>query len=433
MKVLGIIAEYNPFHNGHKYHLEQSKELTGCDAVVCAMSGNFIQRGEPAVINKFARADIALQNGVDLVIELPLPFAMSSAESFAFGAVKLLDSIGIVDCISFGSEQGDLEALEFISDILVNEPAEYKAELKKQLSLGLSFPVCRQRAVCKYMENKPAANFSAALPTVLETSNNILGIEYLKALKRLKSNIRPYTVERIANLYNSKAFTGNISSATAIRNSICSADALNTPSLCSNAAQAVPDISKTVIEKEFNEGRGPVNIYKYENILLALIRNTDICKLGKIAGISEGLEYRIKKAAELSGSFEELLSKIGTKRYTKTRIQRILLSLTAGITKRDTELFMQYGGPQYARILGFNKTGRELLSRMKRTSILPVITKPAAFKNSCNGLLARMLEIEAQSTDIYVLGYSNSSCRKAGQEYTKNMIIYKQDPCTSKF
>ena len=147
MKVLGIVAEYNPFHNGHMYHIEESKKLTGCDAVVCVMSGNFIQRGEPAIINKFARTEIALGNGVDLIIELPAPFAVSSAEFFAFGAVSILNCIGIVDCISFGSESGDIRSLKKLAKILVSEPESYRDELKKQLSGGLSFPVCRQRAL----------------------------------------------------------------------------------------------------------------------------------------------------------------------------------------------------------------------------------------------------------------------------------------------
>ncbi|MHB8066041.1 MAG: nucleotidyltransferase family protein, partial [Ruminiclostridium sp.] len=166
MKVLGIVVEYNPFHNGHIYHIEQSKAVSGCDAVVCIMSGNFIQRGEPALINKFARTEIALQNGVDLVIELPLPFAMSSAEAFGFGAVKILDSIGIVDCISFGSEQGDIASLQSISDILAYEPQEYKDELKKQLSLGLSFPVCRQNAIKKFLENHHTEYSTPHLTTI---------------------------------------------------------------------------------------------------------------------------------------------------------------------------------------------------------------------------------------------------------------------------
>lgn len=419
MKVLGIVAEYNPFHNGHIYHIEKSKALTGCDAVVCVMSGNFIQRGEPAVINKFARTEAALKNGADLIIELPVPFAMSSAETFGFGAVKILDSIGIIDCISFGSEHGDITTLKTISDILVAEPFEYKEELKKQLDNGLSFPVCRQIAIKKYLDLNGNESSSNGLSAILETSNNILAIEYLKAIIRLKSPIKPYTIERISNKYNSTDLTGSISSATSIRNSIQAEESLQP-----DATKAIPLQTEQALQREFSQGRGPISIYSYENIIFALLRQITVEKLSQIPDVSEGLEYRIKTAAENSGSLDELLSNICTKRYTRTRIQRILFSMLTGITKSDMEMFMKYGGPQYARILGFNSIGRELLSKMKRNSCLPIITKPSNYKKSCNKLLVRMLEIESQSTDLYVLGYKNPTFRKAGQEFTQNIIVY---------
>lgn len=427
MKVLGVIAEYNPFHNGHAYHIEKSKSVSGCDAVVCVMSGNYIQRGEPALVNKFARAEIAIKSGVDLVIELPVPFAMSSAEMFAFGAVKILDSIGIVDCISFGSEHGDVSSLQFISDILVNEPQEYKDELKKQLSLGLSFPVCRQNAIRKYIEDKQINSGFSDISILLETSNNILGIEYLKAISRLKSSIKPYTVKRIANQYNSVDLSGNISSATAIRNDILAMENHGQSQLTMHAAEAVSLDAKFILAREMRQGRGPNSINRFESIILALLRQSSIEALGALPGISEGLEYRIKKAGEISGSMDELIANICTKRYTRTRIQRILLSLLTGITKNDVGLFMQYGGPQYSRILAFNHTGRELLSEMKKTSLLPVITKASDYRNSCNSLLVRMLEIEARSTDMYVLGYRNPASRKSGQEFTQNIVICRDD------
>lgn len=424
MKVLGIIAEYNPFHNGHAYHIEQSKSVSGCDAVVCVMSGNYIQRGEPAIINKFARTEAAIKSGADLVIELPVPFAMSSAEMFAFGAVKILDSTGIVDCISFGGEQGDISSLRLISDILVNEPPEYKNELKRLLSLGLSFPVCRQKALGKYMEGSQLNSSAGDVAMLLETSNNILGVEYLKALGRLKSSIIPYTIKREANHYNSTDLTGYISSATAIRNNILTANSKDQSCLTvQSAATAVTADSKFILDREMDLGRGPNSISRFENIIFALLRQSSVDKLRDLPGISEGLEYRIKKAGEASGSVDELINNICTKRYTRTRIQRIIFSLLAGISKSEVELFMQYGGPQYLRILGFNRIGRELLSTMKKSSMLPVITKASDYRNSCNKLLTAMLEMEARSTDMYVLGYMNPAFRKSGQEFTQNIII----------
>lgn len=444
MKVLGIVAEYNPFHNGHAYHIEQSKAAAGCEAVVCVMSGNFIQRGEPALINKHARTTAALQNGVDLVIELPHPYAISSAESFASGAVKILDSLGIVDCICFGSEYGEISALDYIAGILAHEPEAYRSELKAQLDLGLPFAVCRQNALKKYLEaisiKSPGLNKGySSIPEILEASNNILGIEYLKALKRLRSSIKAYTVKRVSNSYNTSGLTGEISSATSIRNSILGLNSSEINALSGNAAKencdgrhlasnvalAIPEHSRRVIEKEFSENRGPISMKSYENIILALLRQITQEQLRNIPDVSEGLEYRIKNAGEISGTIEELIENICTKRYPQTRIQRILFSVLTGLTKSDMELFSQNGGPQYARILGFNQTGRELLSRMKKSSVLPVITKSSDFKNSCNRLLSRMIEIEAMSTDMYVLGYGAPASRCAGQEFTQNIVILK--------
>jgi predicted nucleotidyltransferase len=192
MKVLGLVVEYNPFHNGHLYHIEQSKKATGCDAVVCVMSGNFIQRGEPAVINKFARTEAAVSSGADLVIELPVPFAAASAEFFGFGAVKILDSLGIIDCISFGSEHGDIGLLLAAAEIFADEPPLFKQYLGDALNQGLSFPVSRQNALVKYFDNTYLnQGTSQHLNEILGNPNNILGIEYLKALKRLGSSILP--------------------------------------------------------------------------------------------------------------------------------------------------------------------------------------------------------------------------------------------------
>ena len=431
MKVLGIVVEYNPFHNGHIYHIEQSKAVTGSDAVVCVMSGNFIQRGEPAIINKFARAEIALKNGADLVLELPHPFALSSAETFGFGAVKILDGIGIVDCISFGSEQGDIEVLKEIAHILVMEPGIYKEELKKQLASGLSYPVCRQNALKKYLEHRYAGQSENGRPYdgtqisgVLETSNNILGIEYLKALIKLNSPIKPYTVKRIANQYNSAIMTGPISSATAIRNSIFSLPETENLFISQEALKTIPPHAKTVIENEFLNGRGPVNLKAFENVIFALLRQMSPEQINRLPDVSEGLEYRIKACSETSGTLEELIGEITTKRYPQTRIQRILSSLLSGVTKSDMALFMEHGGPQYARVLGFNSIGQELLSKMKKNSSLPFATKFSGLKNSCNAVLARMVEIEAKATDIYVLGYKNPAFKKAGQDFTQNIIRF---------
>ena len=210
MKNLGIIAEYNPFHKGHEYHLKESLKATGAQNVICVMSGNFVQRGEPAIIDKWARAEIALKNGVDLVLELPVIFSAASAEYFAFGAVSILEATGIVDCLCFGSESGKISDLQAMADIFHEETPKFKELLMKNLSAGFSYPKARELAASQYT--------SSSSGSALQLSNNILGIEYLKALRKLGSRIQPVTIKRTGSHYNDETFSSTIPSATAIRN-----------------------------------------------------------------------------------------------------------------------------------------------------------------------------------------------------------------------
>lgn len=421
MNVLGIVAEYNPFHNGHKYHLEKSRALCNADAVICVMSGNFIQRGEPAIVDKWARAEMALLNGIDLVIELPAVYAMSSAEYFASGAIKILDSIGIVNKLSFGSEAGDIQPLDTIAGVLVSEPDEYKTLLKNCLSKGLSFPAARESALAAYLRLHNPHNIDIA--KIIGSSNNILGIEYLKALKKHGSSIKPFTMERIANTYNSEKIQGSISSATSIRKLIMSSLRPNDISTNGSLKEVLPYRAFQILEREFLCGKGPVFANAFEAIILSKLRAMDLNDISKLPYITEGLENRIKSASENSGSLDELIENISTKRYTRTRIQRCLFSILTGLKNEDFCEFNSYGGPQYARILGFNDTGRQLISKMNKISLIPPIIKTADFKHSCNKLLSRMLHIEAASTDQYVLAYNNKVYRKSGQEFTRNLVL----------
>ncbi|AEV68873.1 nucleotidyltransferase [Acetivibrio clariflavus] len=415
MRVLGLIVEYNPFHNGHLYHLEQAKSLCNADYVLCVMSGNYIQRGEPAIVNKWARAKMALQCGVDLVIELPVPYAMSSAEFFAFGAVKILNDIGVVNYLCFGSETADINTFDIIADILVSEPESYKNVLKQELGKGKSFPSARETALKSFLSEKGTdiSDFEA----VIGSSNNILGIEYIKALKRLKSRITPVTIKRINNSYNSEEITGSISSATSIRKLIQTQK--------SQLDAVLPANCLNILEEEFDSGRGPIYPNNYELLILSNLRRMTKEEIRMLPYVSEGMENRIKVAAETSGTWDELIEKICTKRYTRTRVQRILTGIMTGLTSVDFDSFNKFGGPQYARVLGLNNKGRQLLSYMNKVSRIPIITKTADFTNSCNPLLRKMLKIEAFATDMYVLGYPNLLYRKAGQEFTQNVIVIK--------
>ena len=213
-KVLGIVAEYNPFHNGHLYHIEQSKKITGANYTVAIMSGNFTQRGSTSLIDKWSKAEIAIQSGIDLVIELPVLYSISSAENFAEGAIKILESLKVVDYISFGAETEDIQILNKFAEVLCNEPKEYKTLLAHELKKGISFPKARENALLMYLNDiRKYAN-------VLSSPNNILGIEYLKALRKFKSKVQPVSIPRYEAGYHDLDFSGNIASSTAIRNMI---------------------------------------------------------------------------------------------------------------------------------------------------------------------------------------------------------------------
>lgn len=417
MKVLGIVAEYNPFHNGHLYHLEQSKAACGADCAVCVMSGNFIQRGEPALAEKRARAEMALRAGIDLVLELPVVYAMSSAEYFAHASVKILDSLGAVDFLSFGSEAGSLDALDAIAEVLVREPPEFTEPLKKSLSEGLSYPSAREAALRACFQALKAPAVKAE--DIMKNSNNILGIEYLKALKRIRSGITPFTVKRSGNSYNTGLLTGSISSATAIRRHI----AQNPGDSCLKGLDnALPPSSLEILEREFRLGKGPVFPGSFSPILLSCLRRMTVDEIRDLPYVSEGLENRIKEAAENTLSLEGLTDAIGTRRYTDTRIRRVLFSLLTGMKGWEFDRFNEAGGPQYIRILGFSEKGRKLLSAARKKALLPIITKAADYKDSGDPLLARMLEIEAAATDQYVLAFKSPLYGRAGLEFTGNVI-----------
>ncbi|MGE5614417.1 MAG: nucleotidyltransferase [Bacillota bacterium] len=420
MKVLGIVAEYNPFHNGHLYHVRTARELSGADCIVAVMSGNYTQRGEPAIVDKWARTEMALLCGIDLVIELPVAYAMASAEFFAYGAVRLLDSLGVVNALCFGSESGDLEKLAEAASILLEEPDEYKNELKALLNSGKSFPSARQSALSAYLKSKLGND---NISETLRTPNNILGIEYIKALKRLGSNIVPMTVGRIGNDYNQGELSGEISSATSIRNTIAD-NPWNVAS--SLLAPALPASSLDILERELALGRGPVFPSDFGTTLLSLLRKMTADEIRALPYMEDGLENRIALAARKSGSFDELLNSICTRRYTATRIQRILFSVLTGLTGNMFDSFNKMGGPAYIRVLGFNHTGRKLLSKIRKKAALPVIIKTAGRKKSDLPGVSDMLALEAGATDQYVLGFKNPHMRVSGSEFTRNVIYLSE-------
>lgn len=403
MKVLGIIAEYNPFHNGHLYHLKRSMEITGSKYCVVVMSGNFVQRGEPALMNKWARAKTALEGGSDLVIELPVVFSLSSAEMFATGAVKLMDAMGIINCMAFGSETGEIGPLYRIGAILANETQEFKHLLRKKLSAGYSFPEARQLALEELVPHTDAS--------LLTSSNNILAVEYIKALLRINSTIEPFTLKRIGNEYLDTKLKGAYPSATSIRNAL-SGGSLEGIKGC------VPEFSHAIITDETTAGRCPVTMDFFEDILLSKLRKMSPGDILAYPYVGEGLENRIYRGIGAAGSLNELVEFILTRRYPETRIKRILAHILLDITHGP----LPAKGPLYARVLGFNDRGRELLRMMKGTSLIPVITKPAHIHRFEDPSIKRMFEIESAATDIYTLAHKNPLDRIKSQDYTTDPV-----------
>lgn len=352
MIVTGIVAEYNPFHLGHKYHLEKAKEITKADSIIVIMSGNFMQRGIPAIVNKFERAKIAVLNGADLVIELPLIYSSSSAESFAYGAIKLLDSTKICNNVFFGMEHDNTSDLFNIAKVLSKDNNDYLYLLKENAKKGMPFHKAREKSLNKLF---PELNAEA----VLNNSNNILAIEYLKAIIRQKSNIKPYGFTRSGASYNEENITDGFASATAIRKSI--KENKNIKSLLPPETYNNLDLNSIC----FGEDIFPYLKYK---IL------TSGYNLSKIKDATEGLDLKIQKEISNASSLDELILRVKSKRYTYTRISRILTNFFIGLDNFDSNKILK-ASDKYIRPLAFNNNGRTLLKKIKNDSSINTITK----------------------------------------------------------
>jgi len=439
MKILGIITEYNPFHNGHLYHLSKAKEITGTDYVIAVMSGNFLQRGEPAIINKWARTKMALNAGVDLIIELPFIFSTQDANGFAFGAVKLLDSLQIIDYLCFGCETDNLDTLYSISNFLHIEPQKYKELIVCNSKNGYEFPRARAQALCEYHRIFGIDGLEKISPLelskLLKYPNNILALEYIKHLINLKSKIKPIAIKRMGATYHQKNIKGKISSATSIRNEIL--NNLSSPKtdlfmLNDKIKSTIPQSVFPVLEKELREGRGPITLDSYRQYILATLRRMPLEDISRVQGVTEGLENRIKKASLKSYTIEQLINSIKTRRYTRTKIQRIILHLMTNLSKKDVKIFNRCG-PLYARILGFSKKGKTLLRTIKKSSSTPLISKLSNYlrqtiseeNNNVRNRLIKILDHDILATDIYVLGNEKAEDRVARLDFTHKIVIKK--------
>lgn len=411
-RVLGIIAEYNPFHNGHMYHLQKAKEQSGAQYCICVMSGNFVQRGNTSIVNKWKKAEMALLNGVDLVIELPTIYSVASAEGFSLGAIKLLNNLKMVDAISFGTETSDFAALNNISSIVNEEPMKYKSILNSELKKGLSFPKARENALMLYLnDNKRYDN-------ILNTPNNILAIEYLKALKKIKSTIQPIPVKREKVYYNDNVIVDEFASATAIRKLLKNEE-------FSEIRKVVPKSTYQILKKETELGNVVLDLSRYEKEIIYNLRRMTVSEIAELPDVNEGLEHSLKNAANYSNDITNLINIVKTKRYTVTRIQRILICALLGITKRDVGMAKKT--EPYIRVLGFNEKGKELISRInKQNPKATVITSVKKFQDKNNNnknskIYKRLLDIDIFSTNVYTMACKSESL--ANLDYTKNMVI----------
>ena len=404
MKIVGLITEYNPFHNGHKYHIEKAVELTNADAVIVIMSGNYVQRGTPAIMPKQLRAEVALKAGASVIIELPVCYSTGSAEYFAYAAVSLFEKLGCVNAICFGTEIGELAPLKEIADILYIEPEEYKGYLQDYLKKGLSFPAARQKAVAKYTNNDELAG-------ILSKPNNILGIEYLKALRMLNSYMVPYSIERKESNYHDTELTDSYSSASAIRRLLeFTSQSVHTikdsfydepplSDILTRLEDQVPPESIALLEDN-HRIRYPVYANDFSLILKYRLLTLTPEELSEFMDISKDFANRIHKNRNNFINFDQFCELLKTKDMTYTRISRALFHILLDIKKSDLELYRANHYNMYAHIIGFRRDMADVLTIMKQHSELPLLTKLSSFTSE-NPVAVHMLKQDIFASNLY--------------------------------
>lgn len=397
MKIGGIIAEYNPFHNGHRYQLEKSKELGEWTHAVAVMSSNYVQRGETALISKWARAEMAVKNGIDLVIELPTLWSTAHAQRFALGGVSLLESLGCVDMLSFGSECGDIDELIECKNAINSEAVGER--LKENLEYGLSFASARAEALRTVYGNR--------FFDILEEPNNTLGIEYLQALDKLSSSIVPMTVKRVGAAHDSILRNENFACASDIRSMLLDESR--------EWEMFVPQSVVDIYNRERENNQAPCPISKLEFSILCCMRQLSAEDIGLSPDVSEGIEYRIHDAALKASSLEELYQLAKTKRYSHARIRRIVLHAFMGFTAEDYK-----ENPPYIHVLAMNDKGKEILKEAKEKAKKPIVTKASDF-DELDDYGCHVFALEDMCTDVYSL--ASPVILPCGREKTNGIIV----------
>jgi predicted nucleotidyltransferase len=386
MKIGAVICEYNPFHNGHAHQIAEMRKR-GFDYILCLMSGNFVQRGAPACRDKWQRTCWALQAGADAVLELPAAYALQSAEGFAHGAVRILNSLGVVHSVCFGCELPDVGLLKQIASLLLKEPLSYRRHLKEQLDQGLSYAFARSHALVRALPLKDAS--------LLAMPNIILGIEYTKALLKLNSRITPLPIQRISP-------QADIASASHIRAQLL------TQSIDS-VRRYMPDYVARTLTPFVTEDA-------LSQAVLTILRRCALSDIAELPDVTEGLQYRIKEASGRVNTLHGLYHAAKSARYPQTRIQRICMYALLDIKKDDLTRFN--AGSAYARLLGFRKNSAALLKEIKQNSAIPFITKAAHYKK--HGDIADLFALDMRATDIYSL---YTPRHQSGRDLTEKIIF----------
>ena len=393
MQALGLVVEYNPFHNGHAYHVLQSKKETGADVVIAVMSGNFLQRGEPALVDKWHRTKMALYSGVDIVIELPYVYSTALAEQFASGSIALLEAIGCQH-FSFGSEAGTIEPFINTFHLIQEQQSAYNESIQAAMKQGISYPMALQHAYSSLIPDS-----EQHLYIDLAQPNNILGFHYVEAAKLSNAIIEPYTIKRIAaNYHDDIDYSKQIASATGIRKAIFTGDAYDA---------FLPESSAAILngwQKEFGqfvswEAFWPLLQY-------AILRQTPE-SLTAYADVKEGLQFALKKHAASSSTYAEFIQSLKSKRYTWTRLQRMLTHIFTGITK---EQLHQFDKPRYIRLLGMTTNGQQYLSHYKKNIALPLISRVGKGDDP-------MLALDIHASTMYRLGMQQFTTKKISEDY----------------
>lgn len=401
MNAAGIIVEYNPLHMGHVHLLRQTRRILGEDtAILCCMSGDFVQRGDFALLRRQARAKAAVQSGADLVLELPLPWAVSSAEGFARGAVETLLSTNVLTHLAFGSECGDGAALQRVAAALQSE--EFPALLRQELKVGDSFAAARERSVGKRLSPEDAA--------LLQSPNNILGIEYCKALLDCKSTVEPLTIRRVGAAHDAKEAQGTIASASAIRTLLKEGEKERALSLMA------PAMKEAYLEEEA-AGRAPVLWQNSERAILARLRSMRREDFAALDQGKEGLYNRLYEASRTAAGVEELLAAAKTKRYAYARLRRMVLWAYLGL--KPAELPQH---PVYLRPLAMNDRGRAVLAKMRKEAALPILTKPADVRR-LGPEAQRLFAMEAAAADLYSLSYPDLAAARGDALWKEGPVL----------